>query len=121
MKNLLKAFLTIIVFSFYNCTSVSSEDLLEPIEEIEYTTYNDNVKAIIDSNCIACHHSGANPPGPFPLETYEQVKNTFMNGNGYNRINLPSGSPGAMPPSGALTSNQLIIMDKWETDGFLEE
>ncbi len=121
MKNLLKTFLAITALSFYNCTSVSSEDLLEPIEEIEYTTYTDNVKAIIDSNCIACHNSGANPAGPFPLETYEEVKNTFMNGNGFTRINLPSGSPGAMPPSGELTSNQLTTIDNWADDEYLEE
>lgn len=104
-----------------SCTNHSTDDLIEPIEEIDLVTYNDNVKTIIDNNCIFCH---GNPPtngAPNSLVTYDQVKNSVMNANLIARISAQSGETGAMPFGGPrLPQNLIDIIIQWETDGLLE-
>ncbi len=51
-------------------TAISSSCAAQ--SESEPVTYADTISPIISKNCIACHHQDG--IGPFPLETYEQVR-----------------------------------------------
>ncbi|NMH86658.1 hypothetical protein [Flavivirga algicola] len=107
---------------FSSCTNVSEEDLIAKEPQPTITTYNDDVKTIIDNNCIVCH---ANPPvngAPISLTTFNDVKNAVTNSNLINRISRQAGESGAMPFGGPrLPQNLIDIIQKWEDDGLLEE
>ncbi|MCB0462332.1 MAG: hypothetical protein R2816_01040 [Flavobacteriaceae bacterium] len=115
-------FLTLVIVGFlFSCTNASEEDLIDttPIEDI--VTYADDVKSIIDNNCIFCH---SNPPengAPMPLLTYYQVKDAVENRGLISRISsedlafvMPFGGP-------RLPQNLIDTVIKWQTDGLLEE
>ncbi|PWG05558.1 hypothetical protein [Polaribacter aquimarinus] len=109
-------FISVISFGFYNCstTVIPLEEEPEPV--IEKITYNDNVKSIIDANCISCHISGGQA-SHYPLINYSQVKNSAESGNLISRMNDITRP---MPQSGLLPAQTRAIIDKWKTDGFLE-
>lgn len=111
----------VVCISFFSCTDHGLDDLTDPIEEIDLVTYTDNVKQIIDNNCIFCHN---NPPingAPNSLLTYDQVKNSVLNANLLSRVSAQSGEVGAMPFGGPrLPQNLIDIIVQWQTDGLLE-
>ena len=112
---------TIAILPFTSCTNHSLDDLTEPVEEIELVTYTDNVKTIIDNNCIFCHNTPPVNGAPNSLLTYDQVKNSVLNGNLISRISAQSGETGAMPFGGPrLPQNLIDVVVQWETDGLLE-
>lgn len=103
-----------------SCTNVSEEDLIDT-QPVAETTYDKDIKAIIDNNCINCH---ANPPingAPVSLINYNQVKNAVQNSNLINRISAQAGSPGAMPAGGPrLPQNLIDLIIQWDSEGLLE-
>jgi len=116
MIKYLGVFIFLIILS---CASDSQSDLVEAIN-IDKVTYIDNVKTIIDSNCIVCHNSGPNPIGPFPLETYSQVKDKAQNGQLLVRIQLPAGDPSVMPKTGKMPQQLIDVIVAWADQGYLE-
>lgn len=114
-------FTIVVIGLLFSCTDASEEDLIEstPLEDV--VTYVDDVKSIMDNNCIFCH---SNPPengAPMPLLTYEQVKEAVENRELINRIStedlafvMPFGGP-------RLPQNLIDVVIKWQTDGLLEE
>jgi len=111
--------ITVLVL-FFSCTDDKESDLIEEII-IETVTYTDNVKTIIDNNCIVCHNSGVNPIAPFPLETYTEVMEKAENeGPLLFRIQLPTGDPQIMPQTGKMPQNLIDFIVSWADDGFLE-
>jgi len=117
MKLLSGIFLGILFFG--SCASDSQSDLIIP-ETLNKVSYTNRVKAIIDSNCIVCHNSGANPIGPFPLETYTKVKDKAQNGQLLVRIQLPAGDPSVMPKTGKMPQQLIDVIVAWADGGFLE-
>lgn len=104
-----------------SCTNASEEDLIDATPIIDNITYVNDVKPIIDNNCISCHN---NPPvngAPMPLLTYEDVKNAIENRGLISRIS--SEDTGFLMPFGGprLPQNLVEIVIQWETDGLLEE
>jgi uncharacterized membrane protein len=113
-------FLITVLVLFFSCTDDKESDLIEEIIT-ETVTYTDNVKTIIDNNCIVCHNSGANPIAPFPLETYTQVKEKAENsGPLLFRIQLDAGNPQIMPQTGKMPQNLIDVIVSWAEEGFLE-
>ena len=106
-------------FFLISCASDSQSDLIESIT-IDKVTYLDNVKTIIDNNCIVCHNSGTNPIGPFPLETYSEVRDKAQNGALLTRIQLPAGNPSVMPKTGKMPQQLIDVIVAWAEGGFLE-
>jgi hypothetical protein len=123
MKNL-KTILCIFSLGLFLISCSSSEpeivDQIDPIDPtpVAKTTYNKNVKTIIDNSCAtsACHDS-TNPANGLRLTNYSEVKNAASSGNLITRMNSSSNP---MPASGRLTTTTLAIIDKWKADGFLE-
>jgi hypothetical protein len=122
MNKLIKifCFFLIVASSISSCTSVSEDDLLEPVVLPQQITYTDNVKPIITANCITCHNSSPGAFGPFPLETYDQVRDEAQNEDLLVRIQLPDGDPSIMPATGKMPQNTIDIILAWANDGFPE-
>ncbi len=103
------------------CTAASEEDLIDATPIPETLIYNQNVKPIIDNNCIVCH---SNPPqngAPMPLVSYENVKEAVQNRNLIGRIS--SQDPAFLMPFGGqrLPQNLIDIIIQWNEDGLIEE
>lgn len=120
----LKNLFSLLIFSGFlmACSNENSETLMDdsPIQGV--VTYKQNVKSIIDNNCISCH--GATPANgaPMSLVTYSQVKNAMQNRGLLNRISLNNGNSLLMPQGGPrLPQATIDIVAKWQQDGLLEE
>ncbi len=120
----LKNLFSLLIFSGFlmACSNENSETLMDntPIQGV--VTYKQNVKSIIDNNCISCH--GATPANgaPMSLVTYSQVKNAMQNRGLLNRISLNNGNSLLMPQGGPrLPQTTIDIVAKWQQDGLLEE
>ncbi|KAA0127366.1 cytochrome c [Chryseobacterium sp. SN22] len=95
------------------CESRTYEEISDNTPITQVVTYNKDVKAIMDANCISCHS-----PGPKDLTNYTQVK-TNIN-NIIDRISRANGDPLKMPQGGSLSPAQINIINKWKADGLLE-
>lgn len=106
---------------FMSCTNDNSTTLMDTTPMIGLTTYNQNVKSIIDNNCIVCHASTPRNGASTSLVTYNQVKDAVINGGLVNRISLENGSSSLMPKGGPrLPQATIDIILKWQQDGLLE-
>ena len=103
---------------FYNCTTNTiDEGSIEDLPPIvETVTYEDDVQAIIVTNCVTCH-SGPNANAGLQLTSYVNVRAAAEQGNLLNRINNGSNP---MPPSGLLPPETRQIIDQWVADGYLQ-
>ena len=103
---------------FLSCTKAVIDDIdpdtLPPITKT--ITYNDDVQTIMYNNCITCH-GGVAPSAGLALNNYQDVKHAAQNGSLISRMN---NSTAPMPPNGLVSPELRQIIDKWKTDGFLE-
>jgi hypothetical protein len=107
-----------------SCAYDSEDDLIAIQENTEEEqedspeagiTYDNTIKAIVDSSCISCHSSPSRNGAPFALVNFSQVSGRA---NGVlNAISRQSGSPGAMPPAGRLPQNTINQFDEWIENG----
>jgi mono/diheme cytochrome c family protein len=113
-------FIPLILLSL-SCTNHSEDDLIIKIENPILVTYEQNVKSIINNNCIICHGSTPSNGAPMSLTTYNQVKDAVLNRGLLDRISRTTGEPGLMPNGGPRLPQQTIdIVIKWNSDGLLE-
>ncbi len=105
-----------------SCSSDNPDTLMEDMPVDGLITYKQNVKSIIDNNCISCHAATPRNGAPMSLVTYAQVKNAIQNRGLLNRISLNNGNSLLMPQGGPrLPQNTIDIVAKWQQDGLLEE
>lgn len=111
--------LILIVTFFSSCSYNSEDDLTEDIVIDNFVTYEANVRAIIDNNCINCHN---NPPvngAPMALITFDNVKAAVENRNLIGRISATDAT--VMPFGGPrLPQNLIDLVIQWEQEGFQE-
>ncbi len=117
-KNLLIITLCAFILS---CTNVSEDDLIDATPLPETVTYVDNVKSIIDNNCISCHNNPPTNGALMSLVLYENVKDAVENRNLIGRIT--GDGPGNLMPFGGpkLPQNLIDIIIQWEANGLLEQ
>ncbi|TXD74981.1 hypothetical protein [Aequorivita antarctica] len=120
-RNLLQITLLCSIMLLMGCTATSEEDLVDTTPIPEIVTYSEDVKPIIDNNCIICH---SNPPqngAPMALANYENVKEAVQNRNLIGRIS--SDDPAFSMPFGGprLPQNLIDIIIQWNEDGLIEE
>jgi hypothetical protein len=120
-RNALRIALLISITFLLGCTAVSEEDLVDATPIPEKVTYVEDVKSIIDNNCISCH---SNPPqngAPMPLVNFENVKDAIENRNLIGRISTED--PAFLMPFGGprLPQNLIDIVIQWNEDGLIEE
>ncbi|GAA4291494.1 hypothetical protein [Aestuariibaculum suncheonense] len=108
--------LTLAVFLLSSCANDSQDDLIETTPLPNVVTYNDDIKTIIDNNCISCHGSSPSQNAPMSLTTFSQVSN-YIDGI-IDRINRLGA--GKMPVNGTLSTNEKNLIQKWKDDGLLE-
>lgn len=99
------------------CESRTYEEISDNTPVAEQVTYTQDVKPIIDANCISCHSPGGAASFQ-PWTSYNQVKNNID--NIINRVGRPNGDPQKMPQGGSLSPTQINIITKWKADGLLE-
>lgn len=109
-----------LIFTVLSCTNTSEEDLIDDTIPTMNITYND-VKPIIDNNCILCHSDPPINGAPMPLLTYNNVKQAVENRNLIERVSATD--LGFLMPLGGprLPQNLIDIVTQWEADGLLEE
>lgn len=112
-KNILQLFLLLFIISSCTTAIIPGSEGIDPSIKI---TYKKDVEPLIFNNCLTCHGT-VNPRAGLVLTTYQQVRASAESGNLIPRMNSTA-SP--MPPNGKLIQKSLDIIDKWKTDGFLE-
>jgi hypothetical protein len=104
-----------------SCSNEDSETLTETTPNTAVLTYNQNVKSIIDNNCIVCHAAVPRNGAPNALVTFAQVREAMLNRGLLNRISLPNGNGLLMPQGGPRMPQATIdLVSKWQQDGLLE-
>lgn len=78
-------------------------------------TYNSDIKAIFDDNCVSCHGS-VNPQKGRSLTNYAEVQDAILNTNLLQRINAESGLP-VMPQGGKMPQCNIDKIEAWVKDG----
>ncbi|MFS4446892.1 hypothetical protein [Maribacter sp. 2307UL18-2] len=108
--------------SITSCSNDSESDLLDlpdgNPDNGDLVTYSNDVKSIIDSNCLGCHSSPTRNGAPFALINFSQVSsraNSIL-----TAMSRANGTPAAMPPSGKLPQATIDIIDQWIKDGTQE-
>ena len=104
------------------CTNDNPTTLIDETPMEGVTTYNQNVKSIIDNNCVVCHAAVPKNGAPMSLVNYSQVKEAVLNRGLLTRISLENGNSSLMPNGGPRMPQVTIDMIlKWEKDGLLEQ
>lgn len=107
---------------FVGCTDDNPSTLMDNPPVVGATTYNQNVKSIIDNNCVVCHAAVPKNGAPMSLVTYDQVKQAVLSRGLLTRISLENGNSSLMPNGGPRMPQATIdIIVKWEKDGLLEK
>lgn len=118
-KYLLSTILFVLIFT--SCTNNSPEDLIENTQIIGQLRYNQNIKPIIDNNCISCHGVVPTNGAPISLVNYTQVKDSYLNNGLLDRIQRQNGDGLLMPQGGPrLPQNTIDVFVQWNADGLLE-
>jgi len=118
MKKYVIYLMTFLLFvGFSACSNDNGDDLQNP----DPITYTNDVKAIIDANCLNCHSDPPSNQAPIALVTYDQVRSSTENGSLISRIQRPENEAGAMPLGAPRLSQSLIdVIVQWRTDGYRE-
>jgi hypothetical protein len=108
------------LFFVFSCSNHSEDDLTIPLTS-NTTKYIQNIKPIIDNNCVACHGSTPSAGAQTSLVTYNQVKTSVLNNGLLDRISRVQGASGMMPYQGTrLPQTTIDLIIDWNTDGLLE-
>lgn len=99
-----------------SCSNESTSDLID-VPFVENVTYTNNVKPIIDNNCLGCHGDPTTNSAPMTLNTYEKVKEYGENGK---LIDFISRTDVTLMPLGGMRLPQPTIdqIIKWRDQGF---
>ena len=121
MKNIIrKLVLLVVTILCFNC---SSSDDAEPTptpnpNPNKITTYDADVKTIIDDHCLRCHTIPLTEGATFAMRNFAETI------NGVNRdliVRVTSNGINVMPPDGRLPQSTIDILLDWEADGFKEK
>lgn len=114
---------TILFFSAIILTGCSNESTSDLIDDtpIDNVTYNENVRSIINNNCIVCHGTVPANGAPMSLTTYENVVDAVTNRELIDRISREQGQEGMMPLGGQRLPDHVInIIVQWQAQGLQE-
>ncbi len=107
---------------YFNCTSVSEEDLIDNTPPPVLVSFEEDIKPIFDNNCILCH---GDVPQNFGAQTslrnYDEIVFGIENNNLIPRIEAQPGEPGAMPLTGQrLPQNLIDLVIQWQEEGLMD-
>ncbi len=102
-----------------SCSNTSPSDLSDSVPLPATVSYAQNVKPIIDANCISCHSSIPTNGAPNSLTDYAAVKQSILSSGLIIRINKQPGDLLLMPQGGPkLPQNKIDIIELWQMQGF---
>ncbi len=78
-------------------------------------TYETRVNALITQNCRGCHNATLQNGG-LSLATEQQVRAIAESGALMHSVN-GTGGFAQMPPSGALSACNILLLDRWVANG----
>jgi hypothetical protein len=108
------------IFFIFGCSNNSEDDLTIPLTS-NTTKYIQNIKPIIDNNCVACHGTTPSAGAQTSLVTYNQVKTSVLNNGLIDRVSRAQDASGMMPYQGTrLPQTTIDLITDWNTDGLLE-
>ncbi|TRW22369.1 cytochrome c [Flavobacterium zepuense] len=116
-------YIPLAALALYSCDSNTYAEIeadVPPVDTIAITTYQANVKAIIDNNCVSCHSDGGQASFR-DLTTYAGVVDAVQNAQLLDRIQRQNGEPGQMPTTGRMPQGNINIILQWNTDGLPEQ
>lgn len=93
--------------------SDDSRDIIAP----DAVSYNSDIRAIIDANCIMCHTDPPQNGAPMPLNSYNALRNAVETRGLLTRINSISNP---MPPTGLLPDAPRELIQAWVDQEFPE-
>lgn len=106
-------------FILTGCSNESTSDLIDA-GNVDVVKYNENIKPIIQANCIGCHGNPTENGAP-SLTTYNEVKALVQNGTIIDRISRSQGQSGMMPLGGTRLPQPIInLFGQWRDQGFQE-
>lgn len=98
-------------------------DVVTPIPDT--VSYSKDVQPLWDANCISCHKSGGTVPDLTSTSSYSALTTNSKYVIAKDAANslvhkalMGSGAP-QMPTSGKLSDSKIALIDKWITDGAL--
>ena len=109
----------VVLLAIGSCTNNSEDDLIIPNNDVALVRYTENIKPIMDNNCVSCHGT-TNPNSGLSLTNYSQVRQAVLNNGLINRISRTSGDPQLMPTTGRMPQQTIDLVNQWQTDGLLE-
>ncbi|TRW97095.1 hypothetical protein [Flavobacterium gawalongense] len=114
--------LAILAFLIVSCSSGSESDIApSPNPTPGSITYTNNIKSIINNNCISCHDNNPTNGASVSLDTYARVKNATENNGLIDRISRAQGTVGMMPKNGTrLPQSTIDMFINWKNNGYLE-
>jgi len=108
---------TVLIFILASCSNNSTSDLTVP-QVIGNVTYNENIKPIIDQNCIQCHADVPINGAPMPLTNFEAVSDAIRTRPLLEKISKADGEAGLMPLGGPrLPQSKIDLIARWKTLG----
>lgn len=118
MNTIKKIITFVFILTMISCSNDSTSDLVAQTI-VDNATYTNNVKSIIDANCISCHGSTPSNGAPMSLNTFENVKDAALNSDLIDRISRVQGEDGLMPNNGVrLPQNKIDIIIQWQANGY---
>ena len=110
-----------LVVLFVSCTTDSEYDLTDNTPINQPVMYTETVSTIMNFNCNFCHGAVPSNGAYSSLNTYENVRNSVLNGALIQRISNAQGSAGMMPDKGTrMPQSTIDKIIKWKNDGFLK-
>ena len=114
MKYLSSFSLYFFILMLSSCSDTTYDDIQANEDtNSDLVTYQD-VKPIIDNNCLNCH---GNPTlnAPMSLTTYDEVKTAIESFSLKTRV-----ENGSMPPGGSISETDKIKLIDWIDQGYSE-
>ena len=86
----------------------------------EDPSYTLCIQQIFTESCVGCHQYG-NASGGLQLQDYDQIYEAVINGDVLSRINLEQNNPLLMPQGNKLSDLEIYLIEKWVSNGALND
>ncbi len=123
MKKIVKPL--IMIFLGLSVTSCYYDELPAEVVIIpEEVSYIDDIQPIFNQSCIGCHKPGSVEPDLTVANSYNILINDGYvipenaSGSSLYQSLIGNGAP-LMPPNGALSDGKIALVEKWITQGAL--
>ncbi|MDY8138877.1 hypothetical protein [Aquimarina sp. 2201CG5-10] len=127
MHKKIAVIITLLIISYTLFSCGGSDDAQEPEIVIDpdpipgkTSTYEADVKSIMEAHCTECHSNPPTQGAPMSLETYQEVVNSVNNRDLFARM-ATTNSFNVMPESGRLPQATIDIVEDWIADGLIEQ